>query len=32
MVDERSEIRDEYKWDLEDMYSSEEKWSEEFEQ
>ncbi|MFO7793483.1 MAG: oligoendopeptidase F [Candidatus Nanohaloarchaea archaeon] len=32
MVDERSEIGDEYKWDLEDMYSSEEEWSKEFKQ
>jgi len=31
MVDERSEIRDEYKWDIDDMYSSEDEWSNEFE-
>lgn len=31
MVDERSEIGDEYKWDIDDMYSSEDEWINEFE-
>ena len=31
MVQERQEIDDEYKWDLEEMFSSEEQWNETFE-